>query len=117
MQDERKVLVVQNSAAGSRYVRYRTKHSTPERRHGEQTAVTPLAMHKTIGASMDDKFEELHARLAKLEQEHVELLAGSAETRARYTSLLQMVRELTANAVDASLSAAAASEKSLLAGQ
>ena len=66
---------------------------------------------------MADEFEELHARLAKLETEHAELCKASAETKQRYTSLLHMMKELTANAVEASTRATASAEKSLLASQ
>jgi predicted nuclease with TOPRIM domain len=66
---------------------------------------------------MADESEELHARLASLEVEHAELREASAETKQRYTSLLHMMKELTANAVEASTRAAASAEKSLLASQ
>jgi hypothetical protein len=66
---------------------------------------------------MTEELKDVYARLAKLEGEHAALLENSAETQRRYTALLHMIKELTANAVQASVKASVSAEQSLLAGQ
>jgi hypothetical protein len=66
---------------------------------------------------MSDQLLQISARLAKLEIEHAELLASSAETQARYAALLHMMKEITANAVEASLRASESAVKAMIAGQ
>jgi len=95
----------------------RTTLAGRERATGYGFSFRALAERDCGGAAMSGELEELYARLAKLETEHAELCKASAETKQRYTSLLQMMKELTANAVEASTRAAASAEKSLLASQ